>query len=181
MSLWQALALGVIQGLTEFLPVSSSGHLAIAHWLMGWELPKPLEHAFDVALHAGTLFALLAYFGREWVQLFSARAFRKLAGLVLLACVPGGIAGVLFEEKAETLFRSPLRIATLTVAMGLAMGIADRIGRKRRQTEECEVNDALTIGISQALAIMPGVSRSGITISTGLLRGFTRAVYSWGI
>lgn len=174
MSLIEAIMLGALQGLTEFLPVSSSAHLALAHWLFGWRVPDELKLSFDVALHAGTLLALLLYFGREWVQLATARVDRKLAGLVVLACVPGGLAGLWFEGKAETGFRDPLRIAAMMAVAGLLMLMADRLGKQQRETAEARVTDAAAIGVLQALAIMPGVSRSGITISAGLFCGFTR-------
>lgn len=174
MTLWQAVLLGAIQGLTEFLPVSSSAHLAFAHDFFGWTVPKELELSFDVALHGGTLIALLLYFRKQWIQFATDRSQRKLALLVLLACIPGGIAGLLLEKKAETIFREPVRIAMLLAATGVVLWMADQRGRKNRETHETNWKDSLLIGAFQAMAIMPGVSRSGITIAAGLVTGFTR-------
>ncbi len=168
------MVLGAIQGLTEFLPVSSSAHLALAHWLFGWRVPGELELAFDVVLHAGTLVALLVYFRKDWVAMIAEPAQRRFVGLVLLACVPGGVAGLLLEQKAGSAFRDPLQIAVLLALMGVLMGVADCVCARKRLIEATTLIDALWIGGSQALALMPGVSRSGITITAGRMRGFTR-------
>ncbi len=158
MGLLDAIALGVVQGLTEFLPVSSSGHLALLHWLTGWTAAEGTDLTFDVALHAGTLVALVVYFARDWVGLLR-RWRERMLWLVLGACIPGALFGVLLEEMAETAFRAPLRIAFLLAAMGVVLAAAERFGKKTRGLQDVGWADALSIGLAQALAIMPGVSR----------------------
>ena len=165
-----ALVLGIIQGATEFLPISSSAHLALVHWLTGWNVADNLT--FDVALHFGTLLAILAYFARDWIAFLRRRD--KIIAYVLVACIPGGIAGALLEDQAAGLFRDPLRIALMLALMGLAMGAAEYFSKRVRDVGEMRWGDAIAIGLAQALAIMPGVSRSGITMTTGLLLGLTR-------
>jgi undecaprenyl-diphosphatase len=176
-SAFQATILGIVQGLTEFLPVSSSAHLIIIPWLLGWSDPGL---AFDVALHLGTLLALLVYYWREWLDmglsLASGNALpRRLLLLLIIASIPGAIIGVLLEKQAETIFRSPLLIAASMATLGLILWIADAFGRKNRKLEDLSVVDALLIGLSQALAIIPGVSRSGATITTARILGIERA------
>jgi undecaprenyl-diphosphatase len=163
----QALILGTIQGLTEFLPVSSSAHLVLAPWLFGW-LDQGL--AFDVALHLGTLLALIIYYWPEWVKLLLSpvngdRESRHLLVLLIIASVPGAIIGLAFEKQAETVFRSPLLIAIAMAILGIALWYFDRVSPQRRTMGEITYIDALLIGLSQAFAIIPGVSRSGATIT----------------
>jgi undecaprenyl-diphosphatase len=165
-----ALVLGIIQGATEFLPVSSSAHLALTHWLTGWNVADDLT--FDVALHFGTLIAILVYFARDWVGFLKRRD--RLVAYVLVACIPGAIAGAALEEKAETIFRDPLHIAVMLAAMALVMAAAEWWGKRVRELPQMRWTDAIGIGIAQALAIMPGVSRAGITMTTGLFLGFSR-------
>jgi undecaprenyl-diphosphatase len=177
LSIFQAIVLGAVQGLTEFLPVSSSAHLIIVPWLLRWRDPGL---AFDVVLHLGTLLALLAYYWREWldmgISLADGRPLpRRLLFLLIVASVPGAIIGVLLEKQAETIFRSPVLIATTLALMGIALWAADWIGSRRRQIEDIRFVDALLIGLSQALAIIPGVSRSGATITTARILGIDRA------
>jgi undecaprenyl-diphosphatase len=179
LSIFQAIVLGAVQGLTEFLPVSSSAHLIIVPWLFRWEDPGL---AFDVALHLGTLLALLAYYWREWLEMGLSLAGgkgrsieRRLLLLLIVASVPGAIIGVLLEKQAETIFRSPLLIATTMAILGLLLWLADWIGSKKRKMQDLTVLDALVIGLSQALAIIPGVSRSGATITTARILGIDRA------
>jgi len=174
-----ALLLGVVQGITEFLPISSSGHLAL------------LEHyfhvaggglSFDILLHVGTLAALLAYFSRDWLDMGQAllrpsrynRPERWLLLYIIVASIPGALAGVLWEKKAETIFRQPARIAVLMAGVGLLLLLAERIARHHRPLDRLQLPDAVLIGLSQALAIMPGVSRSGITMTCALFLGFNR-------
>src|SRR5262249_48335485 len=159
----QALILGIIQGLTEFLPVSSSAHLVLAPWLFGW-VDQGL--AFDVALHLGTLLALLIYYWPQWVKIVASifndeRENRRLLVLLIIASIPGAIIGLAFEKQAETVFRSPLLIAIALALMGIALWYFDRISPQRRTIGEITYIDALLIGLSQAFAIIPGVSRSG--------------------
>lgn len=183
-SLFEAVVLGIVQGLAEFLPISSSGHLILVPWVLGWQ-----EHGltFDLALHLGTSAALLGYFWRDWLRLAQAvlsgltnaraRASHewRLAWLIVLGCIPAGIVGILFEDKIEALLRSPVQIAVLLIVFGLLMLAADRFGRQERQLDKITLADALTIGCAQVLALMPGVSRSGITLTAGLFRGLDRA------
>jgi len=176
-SVCQAIILGIVQGLTEFLPVSSSAHLILVPWLFGWQDPGL---AFDVALHLGTLLALLAFYWREWLDMGLSLASgqtlpRRLLFLLIIASVPGAIIGVLLEKQAETIFRSPALIAATLATLGTLLWVADAVGSKERRIEDLTVIDALLIGLSQALAIIPGVSRSGATITTARLLGIERA------
>src|SRR5271163_4552547 len=176
-SVFQAIILGIVQGLTEFLPVSSSAHLIIIPWILGWEDPGL---AFDVALHLGTLLALLAFYWRECLNmglsLFNGdRQHRRLLTLLIVASVPGAIIGVLLEKQAETIFRSPALIAATMATLGVILWAADAYGSKKRKIDDLNLLDALFIGLSQALAIIPGVSRSGATITTARILGIERA------
>ena len=176
-SVFQAIVLGAIQGLTEFLPVSSSAHLIIAPWLFRWQDPGL---AFDVALHLGTLLALLTFYWRKWLDMGLSlaggnRVPRRLLFLLIVASVPGAIIGVLLEKQAESIFRSPLLIAVTLATLGLLLWVADWFGSKKRKIDDLTFLDALLIGLSQALAIIPGVSRSGATITTARMLGMERA------
>lgn len=170
----QAAVLGIIQGLSEFLPISSSAHLALAPWLFGWEDPGL---AFDVALHLGTLIAVLWYFRLEWIQLIKA-AFgiittgrietpekRRVIYLVV-ATIPGAIGGYLLQSRAESAFRDPQIIAVALIVMGVALWLVDKLVDQRRILGEMRWIDSLLIGLSQVVALIPGVSRSGSTITT---------------
>jgi undecaprenyl-diphosphatase len=170
----QAIALGIIQGLSEFLPISSSAHLTLAPWLFGWEDPGL---AFDVALHFGTLVAVLWYFRMEWIKLIKA-AFgiittgkvetpekRKLVFLII-ATIPGAIGGYILQSRAESAFRSPQIIAIALIVMGIVLWAVDKAVDQRRFIQEMRWMDALLIGLSQVIALIPGVSRSGSTITT---------------
>ena len=164
------VVLGTIQGLTEFLPVSSSAHLAIIPWLFGW---KDQGLAFDVALHLGTLLALLIYYRQDWLAMFLAVVRgggeqRRLLLLLIVASIPGAVFGLLFEKQAETVFRSPLLIASTMTALGLMLWVFDRSRGLKRTVGDMTLRDAFLIGLSQAFAIIPGVSRSGVTITTAL-------------
>jgi undecaprenyl-diphosphatase len=186
MSLFQAIILAIVQGLTEFLPVSSTAHLVLFPWLLHW--PDPGQ-AFDVALHAGTLLAVLVFFIRDWVELTLAglgfnyggrggpsavQHNRKMFWYLAAATIPGGIAGFLFEHKIEEHLRQPVYIAGAMIGIGLLMWYAEYVGRMDRGIERLGFGDAMVIGTAQALALFPGVSRSGITITEGLFRGLTR-------
>jgi undecaprenyl-diphosphatase len=180
----EAIVLGIVQGLAEFLPISSSGHLILVPWLLGWQ-----SHGltFDLALHLGTSVALLSYFWRDWLELARAvltglvdakarQSYQwRLAWLIVIGCLPAAFIGVLFEDFIETTFRQPALIALLLIAFGLIMLVADRVGKRERPLEQVTLADALTIGAAQVLALMPGVSRSGITMTAGLFRGLDRA------
>ncbi|MEW6386801.1 MAG: undecaprenyl-diphosphatase UppP [Thermodesulfobacteriota bacterium] len=174
-----AVLLGFVQGITEFLPISSSGHLALLeHYLHtpGGGL------SFDILLHLGTLAALLTYFASDWLAMGRSllqpspynRFDRRLIICLMVACIPGALAGVLLEHQAETLFREPLRIAFLMGSVGILLIVAEKKARHERPLTNLNLGDALLIGLSQALAIMPGVSRSGITMTCALFLGFTR-------
>jgi undecaprenyl-diphosphatase len=174
-----AVFLGIVQGITEFLPISSSGHLAL------------LEHyfqtpggglSFDILLHMGTLAALLSYFASDWLAMGRSllqptpynRFDRRLIICLMAACIPGALAGVLLQHQAETLFRDPRRIAFLMGSVGILLIVAEKKARHERPLNNLNLGDALLIGLAQALAIMPGVSRSGITMTCALFLGFTR-------
>src|SRR5216683_2243904 len=172
----QAFVLGTVQGLTEFLPVSSSAHLVLVPWLMKWH---DQGLAFDVALHLGTLMALLIYYRRQWLAMGASlvngdRPKRRLLSLLVVASIPGAIIGLLFEQQAETIFRSPLLIAAALALLGLALWFFDRVEPQGRSMEEMTYLDALLIGLSQACAIVPGVSRSGSTITMARILRVTR-------
>ena len=189
-TLVQAAVLGIVQGLTEFLPVSSSAHLALTPWLFGWRDPGL---AFDVALHLGTLIALLWYFRAEWRALIIAGwqivTTRRIDSeeqrrviLLLIATVPGGIAGKLLNDYAESTFRSPTLIATTLIIMGVVLWAVDRAAPADRTLAEMRPPQALAIGLAQVFALLPGVSRSGSTITAGRALCFDRknaAVFSF--
>jgi undecaprenyl-diphosphatase len=189
---FQAVVIGILQGLTEFIPVSSSAHLELAPWIAGWGSGGIINSlAFDVFLHLGTLAALLIYFARDWVRL--ARAFvasvrerrigddpdRRLAWLLVLATIPAALIGFAGEGWIADVLHGETDGVRLAIAGFLVIGaaglwIADRLGRRARSLDRLTVPSALTIGFSQALALLPGISRSGATITAGLALGFTR-------
>ena len=188
----QSAVLGLVQGVTEFVPISSSAHLVIVPWLFGWTDPALAGLTFDVALHLGTLLAVIVFFAPDWARLIGAW-FRSIARLkaddapsrmawyLLLACIPGGIAGALFEDVVHTSFHvqpiprlSMILMAAAIAILGGLLLIADRLGRRVRPFERIRFVDAILIGLAQALAIFPGVSRSGATITAGLSLGLER-------
>jgi undecaprenyl-diphosphatase len=182
----QAIVLGIVQGLTEFLPVSSSGHLIVVPALLGWDDPFIESLAFSVMLHVATLLALLIYFRADWLRLIPAglaairdRSFRgdpdrKLALLLAASTVPAVIVGIAFNDLIETAFREP-RLVAITLVLGAAiLWVADRLGSRQREMSSLTFPLAIGIGAAQALALVPGVSRSGISISAGLFAGLNR-------
>jgi undecaprenyl-diphosphatase len=177
LTILQAAVLGLVQGLGEFLPISSSAHLVLVPWLFGWTDPGL---TFDVALHIGTLVAVVLYFWRDWWQLFIKgftnvrSAEGRLFWFLVVASVPGATGGYLLQKKAETVFRSPILIAAMLIVMGIFLYWADRRSTKNIEMRNITFGTSVFIGLSQALAIIPGVSRSGITMTTGLLGGMTR-------
>ncbi len=183
MTLSHAIILGIVQGLGEFLPISSSAHLVIFPWL--FDFPDP-GLTFDVALHIGTLISLLAYFYRDWIKLTRAffRSFtkrpstygheEKLIWFIIIGTIPAALAGYFLEDYAETIFRAPALVATMMAVMGVILWLADRFGKKEKPLDQVSFLDSLWDGISQALALIPGASRSGVTITTGLLRKMDR-------
>jgi undecaprenyl-diphosphatase len=183
-SIIEAIILGIVQGLTEFLPISSSGHLILAEWATGWKGELINNLTFDVALHVGTLTAVLWYFWRDWLQLGRAtvNVLRgrapvhevRLVWYIVLGTVPAVIIGLLFEHTVETLFRNPLLVAAALVAGSGLMWTADRISSRDRHLGDMTLGHALFVGAAQAVALVPGISRSGITISAALAAGYRR-------
>jgi undecaprenyl-diphosphatase len=183
MPIYQAILLAFVQAVTEFLPISSSAHLALAPWLLGWQ---DQGLTFDIALHFGTLAAVLIYFGRDWLQIFAQglglsyapdpdlRLNRGLLWFIAAATVPVGLAGLFLEDMVETTLRNPLVIGTMLVVIGVLMWYADRASRRSRTINAMTFADAMVIGLAQALAVVPGTSRSGITITAGLFRDLDR-------
>jgi undecaprenyl-diphosphatase len=173
----QAIVLGFLQGLGEFLPISSSAHLAIAPYFFNWNY-QGLQ--YDVMLHLGTLLAIIAYFWKDWVKIIvdGITRFREKEGrflwYVLLATLPGALAGYLLEEKAETIFRQPWVIASSLIFFSVFIFLADRLARNKKTLESLNLVDILLIGLAQSLAIVPGASRSGVTIMTALFLGYRR-------
>jgi len=190
MTIFQALVLGVLQGLSEFLPISSSAHLALTPWVFGWPAPGL---AFDVALHLGTLIALVWYFWQEWIAL--AKAFvamvakgrvetdrERRVAFVVVATVPGAIAGFLLQGYAKTVFRTPALTGVMLIVMGILLWAVDRAARQDRPIAAMTWRDAVLVGLAQMFAIVPGVSRSGSTITAARALGLTReaaAVFSF--
>lgn len=166
----EAIILGIVQGVTEFLPVSSTAHLILFPWFFNWS-GEVNTLTFDVALHAGTLFALILCFWRDWIELITKK--QRLFGLIVLASIPAGAAGFLLNDIIENDLRKPLIISLMLIAVGFLMLIAEK-AKKYKNMEKTGLKDAIIIGIAQAIAIIPGVSRSGITISAGLFMGFER-------
>jgi len=183
MSIVQAVILGVVQGITEFLPISSSGHLILMQNLFGL---KKASLAFDVVLHLGTLTALLLFFWRDWLKLVKAFLSslknwdlkndmdQRLIWFLIVATIPGALFGLLLEKEVETTFRNSFLVALMLAGLGLLLLIAERAAHKRRVLNSLNLADSIAIGLSQALALIPGVSRAGITITTGLFRGLNR-------
>jgi len=195
MEIIQAIILGIVQGLTEYIPISSSAHLIIIPWLFNWTDPAITSLSFDVALHLGTLVAVLWFFARDWVRLIRAWFIsikerkiagdpdRRLAWYIVLGCIPGGIAGVLAESKIDQWFHQPntpisknaiLVLAIIILLLAFALLIAEKLAKHTRSMEGLTFKDVVIIGLSQALAVFPGVSRSGSTITAGLALGLKR-------
>jgi undecaprenyl-diphosphatase len=174
----QAIILGLVQGLGEFLPISSSAHLVIVPWILGWP-----EHSlqFDVALHMGTLVAVTIYFWRDLLSLAvdgltkgTRTTNGRLAWGIVAGTIPAMIFGLLLQDKIESAFHNPLQIAVLLAVMGVILWWVDRNSAKRRSLEDLTIKDIFLVGLAQAFAVVPGFSRSGTTISAGLLMGMTR-------
>jgi undecaprenyl-diphosphatase len=176
-----AIVLAIVQGLSEFLPISSSGHLVLVPHFLGWQ---DQGLAFDVAVHVGTLFAVVAYFRREllamaraWVGSFAGGGLTRdarLAWCVVIGTIPVGVVGLLFSELIEQMLRNPLFVAGTLSFFGLLMWLADRLGRQQRDEYTVGWRDALLIGAAQALALMPGTSRSGVTMTMARTLGLSR-------
>lgn len=185
--LFQAVVIGIVQGLTEFLPISSSAHLTVLPPLLGWDDPFLNSAAFAVMLHLGTLAALLVYFWRDLVRLARAALDglrerrlgddpdRRLVVLLAVSVVPAAIVGALFEPFFDTFFRDQLVLIPLILVVGAGLlWLAERLGRRDRGLDRLTLRDALAIGAAQALALFPGISRSGVTIAAGLFLGLRR-------
>lgn len=183
MNVIQSIFLGIVQGITEFVPISSSGHLVLAQNLFGI---KEANLAFDVALHLGTFLALILFFWRDWLHLLKAffRSLRhwswkndpdqRLFYLLVIASVPGALFGIILEKQAETIFRSTYLVLVNFVIIGVLFIIIEKFAKKIRDLKQTTWKDSLVIGFSQALAIVPGISRSGITVTAGLFSGMKR-------
>jgi undecaprenyl-diphosphatase len=185
-TLLQALVLGIVQGATEFLPVSSSGHLVLVPWLLGWQLDPGVAFVFDVLVQLGTLAAVIAFLWRDLVSLARAAlaglvqrrplatAEARLAWLIAVATIPAALAGILFKDVVERAFASPAAVSAFLLLTAALLYASERLGRPRRDLPSLTVADALWVGLAQALALLPGVSRSGATIAGGLGRGLHR-------
>ena len=195
MPIYQAIVLAVVQGLTEFLPVSSTAHLWLVPWLFKWKDPGL---TFDVALHAGTLVAVLAYFWRYWVEIIvlgfglgggatmqsvgdashsareDLRQNPRLLWYMAVATIPGALAGWRFERAAEEQLRSPMIVGVALIVVGLLMGAGDRLGKLERDLGHVGFLDSFLVGVAQAFAVIPGISRSGVTMTAGLFRKMKR-------
>ncbi len=184
----RAVVLGIVQGLTEFLPISSSGHLIVTRRLFGWEFSDDLT--FDVALHIGTAVALVAFFWREWLCMlggglrWAANGGRdpkpdpvygtRMLFVLFIGSLPAGAIGLLFDSYVEEKVRSPFVVGAMLLVFGVLLFVAEGLGSRRRSVGSCGWRDALWMGCAQAAALVPGVSRSGVTITAALSRGFTR-------
>jgi undecaprenyl-diphosphatase len=191
MNIIQGIILGIVQGATEFIPVSSSAHLVLVPWVLRWPSPGLL---FDTLLHWGTLAAVLAYFWRDWLAIIkgffrslgqvgpwnSAPGGRladpnsRLAWAIILGTIPAVVVGFLFKDYVESLFNSPTAVGVFLIMTGVILAVSERFGRRIRALDRLVIADSLAIGLAQAAAIAPGISRSGATIAAGLGRGLTR-------
>jgi undecaprenyl-diphosphatase len=186
MPLFQVVILAIVQALTEFLPISSTAHLFLFPWLLGW--PDP-GLTFTIAVHAGTLVAVLLYFFRTWLEFTLAgfgvayprtataeqvRTSRRLFWFLVAGTIPAALAGFLLEPYIETTFRSPYLMGTMLIVVGVLMWVVESGSQLSRTMDSLALGDALLIGTAQAIALIPGVSRSGITVIAGIFRGLTR-------
>ncbi|MCS7163682.1 MAG: undecaprenyl-diphosphatase UppP [Thermodesulfovibrio sp.] len=168
--IFKAFILGVIQGITEFLPISSTAHLIIVPWIFGWK-GTVNSLSFDIAVHVGTLISLFYCFWKDWIDIFLKD--KKMLFYIILGTIPAGLAGITFHDFIENELRNPLIIVFTLIFVGILMLIAEKVSKKKR--ESINISDALFIGTAQAIALIPGVSRSGITITAGLFKGLERA------
>lgn len=180
MTILQSIILGVVQGVTELLPISSSAHLFLIPWIFNWQIPE----SFDVALHFGTLLAIGIFFFKEWIGLIKGgykkivhkenSAEGKMFLYIVIATIPGGIIGFMLDKYAESILTQPLIIAIALIVMGIILYLIDKNAKKETEYENLRFKQTFIIGISQALAFIPGVSRSGITMTTGRALGIKR-------
>ena len=177
MDIFQAIVYGVVQGIGEFLPISSTAHLDLLPWLLGWK-PQPVY--FDMALHLGTAFAVITFFFKDWLVLIKAGFTKpkstdgKLFWFIALATIPGSVIGVVLDKYVEGFGSNILLIGTMLIVMGIVLYFADKYGKKNIELKEIGLKRSFLVGLSQAFAIIPGVSRSGITMSTGRFLGMSR-------
>jgi undecaprenyl-diphosphatase len=186
LTLLQAVVLGIVQGATEFLPISSSGHLVLAPWFLGWKIDEGQAFIFDVLVQWGTILAVMIYFRQEllqliragWMSLRGGEAWRdpvaRRAWLIMVASIPAAAVGLLIKSTVEATFGSPLAVSIFLMGTALLLVVSEQLGKPYRQLESLGWLDAIIIGLFQALALFPGISRSGATISGGLLRGLER-------
>jgi undecaprenyl-diphosphatase len=186
MTILQAIILGIVQGLTEFLPISSSAHLVLVPALLGWQIPDDFNFIFDVIVQMGTLIAVIIFFWCDLVDIVTAviKGLRskspfkdpkaRLGWLVILATIPAGIIGLSIRPLVESAFSSPIPTALMLVVTAVILFVSERIGKQRREMPTLNWVDALWIGLAQAIAIFPGISRSGATIGAGLVRDLKR-------
>lgn len=186
MSIFQAVVLGIIQGLTEFLPISSSAHLVLVPYLLQWNLPPAQVFSFDVLVQMGTLLAVIVYFWKELLELvtgfiqgiFSGKPFTdprsRLGWLLILATIPAGILGLFIKNTVEAMFHDPKATAVFLIITAILLVLGEKLGKKERDFDSISWGDAIWIGMSQAISILPGISRSGSTIVGGLGQGLKR-------
>ena len=179
MTIFQAIILGITQGLTELLPISSSAHLFLIPWIFNWDIPD----SFDVALHFGTLLAIGIFFFKDWIQLIKGGWNQvkgkkthdgKMFWYIVIATIPGGIIGFILDHFLEGIFKQPIIIAVALIVMGIILYIADTYSKSKTNYEQLSFKQTFIVGLSQCLAFIPGVSRSGITMTTGRIMGIDR-------
>lgn len=186
MTIWQSIILGIVQGLTEFLPISSSGHLVLLPYFLNWQLPEKEMFIFNVLVQVGTLVAVLVYFWKDLLaiissffsQIFKGQPFAtheaRLGWLLIIATIPAGLAGILFDDLVEDAFSSPLFVGIALIITALLLVLGEKISQKIGELKDITLVDALSMGLMQALALFPGISRSGSTISGGMIRHLKR-------
>ncbi|MCJ7695039.1 MAG: undecaprenyl-diphosphatase UppP [Anaerolineaceae bacterium] len=186
MTIIQAIILGIVQGLTEFLPISSSAHLVLVPFWFNWKLSADQAFVFNVLVQMGTLVAVIIYFSKDLLKIFQAffkglaikkpfeNSESRLGWFIILATIPGGLAGLLLKDQVEEIFSNPFVVIGFLILTALLLALAERFGNKVRTVEKMTPLDAIIIGVFQAAAIFPGISRSGTTISGSLFRKFTR-------
>lgn len=187
MEIYQALILGIVQGITELLPISSSAHLNIIPWMFGWISQPGFSEAFegfDIALHFGTLLAIVIVFFKDWIQLikggfcYAVKKEKTIEGrmfwYIVLATIPGGIIGFILDRYCEDFLTRPIIIAIALIVMGIILYVVDKKAKNKVKYEEMTLKQTFLIGLSQALAFIPGVSRSGVTMTTARAMGITR-------
>jgi len=186
MTIFQSIILGIIQGITEFLPISSSAHLVLTPYLLGWSIPEELIFPYDVLVQLGTLVSVIFYFWDDLLQIvveflgqlksrkIGETANQRLGWWIILATIPAGIFGILFSDIIEDAFHSPVVTALFLLVTAALLITSERIGKKNRDLDSFTWKDALSIGCAQALAVFPGISRSGSTISAGIFRNVNR-------